>query len=63
MTEETEGIEESEVSEETEVVTEETESIELTAEEQEQIEQEIIDEISVFLYPVLTILQKSSFIC
>ena len=48
LTEETEGIEESEVSEETEVVTEETESIELTAEEQEQIEQEIIDEISVF---------------
>ena len=36
------------MSEETEVVTEETESIELTAEEQEQIEQEIIDEISVF---------------
>ena len=48
LIEETEGIEESEVSEETEVVTEETESIELTAEEQEQIEQEIIDEISVF---------------
>ena len=48
LTEETEGIEESETSEETEEVTEETESIELTAEEQEQIEQEIIDEISVF---------------
>ena len=48
LIEETEGIEESEVSEETEVVTEETESIELTAEEQEEIEQEISDEISLF---------------
>ena len=63
MTEETEGIEESEVSEETEVVTEETESIELTAEEQEQIEQEIMMKYQFFLHPVLTILQKSSFIC
>ena len=33
---------------ETETVTEETESIELTAEEQEQIEQEVMDEISFF---------------
>ena len=33
---------------ETETVTEETESIELTAEEQEQIEQEVMDELSFF---------------
>ena len=33
---------------ETETVTEETENIELTAEEQEQIEQEVMDEISFF---------------
>ena len=53
VTEETEETETENVTEEpeqaeTENVTEETERIELTAEEQEQIEQEVMDEISFF---------------